>query len=103
VPVYEYEPTEHDCLMCTGRIEVLQGIDEAPIPFCPHCGLPVKRVISRASFSIRSGLTFQKAADKGFTSFRRVGKGQWEKIAGEGVDAIVGTPEDMESVEREKE
>jgi predicted nucleic acid-binding Zn ribbon protein len=82
--------------MCSGRIEVLQAVDEESIPYCPHCGLPVKRVVSRAAFSIKKGFTFQKAADRGFTSFRRVGKGQWEKIAGEGVDAIVAAPEDVE-------
>lgn len=83
MPIYEYEPTGHDCLMCEGRIEVIQGIEEEALRFCPHCGLDVKRVVSRASFKVDSGVNAEKAGEKGFTTFRRAGKDVWEKVAGE--------------------
>lgn len=103
MPIYEYEPTEHDCLMCPNRIEVLQGLDESPLEYCPGCGLPVKRVISRATFARHATkVDFEAAARRGFTTFRRSGAGTWEKVAGDGVDAIVGSPEDQAAVAAEK-
>jgi len=44
----------------------------------------------------------EKAAAKGFTTFKKVEKGKWEKVGGEGPDMIVGTPEDTAAVEAEK-
>lgn len=43
-----------------------------------------------------------EAAKRGFTTWKRAKKGEWEKVDGPGVDAIVGTPEDMAAVEEEK-
>lgn len=102
MPIYEYEPDGHDCLICNGRNEVLQPIDAEPLQYCPTCGLEVRRVISRASFSIQADANPDKAASRGFTTFKRVEKGKWEKVGGEGPDMIVGTPEDMAAVEAEQ-
>lgn len=82
VPVYEYEPDDRDCLMCEGRVEVLQGLEDEPLRYCPYCGLEVRRVISRASIQVRKGTDPESAAKKGFTTFRRGGKGVWERVAG---------------------
>ena len=86
MPIYEYEPVDRDCLMCEGRVEVLQGIEEEPLAFCPYCGLEVVRVISRASIKVERTPDAEAAAKKGFTTFRRAGKGVWEKVAGPGED-----------------
>lgn len=102
MPIYEYEPTDHDCLICNGRVEVLQGITDAPCEICPTCGLGVKRVVSRAQFKLDKKPSDEKSADRGFTKFKRVEKGKWEKISGPGVDMIVGTPEDVAAVEESK-
>jgi len=75
-----------------GRFEVLQALTSRHWSFCPGCGLPARRVVSRASIQLRPTLTPGKAAAKGLTTFKRAGPGQWEKVAGEGVDGIVGTP-----------
>jgi putative FmdB family regulatory protein len=98
MPIYEYEPVDHDCLMCEGKVSVIQGINEEPLTHCPDCGMPVRRVISKASFKLSKG-DFDQAAKKGFTTFRRSEQGVWEKIAGEGVDGIV-SPDKVEPVER---
>jgi hypothetical protein len=37
-----------------------------------------------------------KAGDRGFTTWRKVRKGEWEKVAGPGVDGIVGDPADVD-------
>lgn len=102
MPIYEYEPDDRDCLMCEGRIEVIQGISEDALKWCPQCGMEVKRVISRASFKMQKASGADKAAQKGFTTFKRAEEGKWEKVAGPGVDMIVGTEEDMQKVKEEK-
>lgn len=88
MPIYEYEPDGHDCLMCDGRVAVIQGVNDEPLKYCPDCGLEVRRVISKASFKLSKG-NFDSAAKKGFTTFRKTEKGVYEKIAGEGVDGII--------------
>jgi putative FmdB family regulatory protein len=96
VPIYEYEPADHDCLMCDGRIEVMQGINDAALEYCPYCGLPVRRVISRASIQIAKGLPPDAAAKRGFTTFRKLERGRYEKVAGEGPEMIVKTSDQQE-------
>ena len=88
MPIYEYEPLDHECLICNGRIEVLQGIHEDRCQFCPTCGLSVKRVVSRASFELKRGVSPDKASARGFTTYKKAQKGTYEKIAGEGPDAF---------------
>ena len=102
MPIYEYEPTGHDCLLCPNRVEVIQGVNDAPLAFCPHCGLDVKKIVSRATFGRARVANADRAGEKGLTTFRKVEKGKWEKIGGPGVDMIVGTPEDMAAIEAEK-
>lgn len=93
MPIYEYEPADHDCLMCSGRVAVIQAVDDEPLTYCPDCGLEVRRVISKASFKLSKG-NFDDAAKKGFTTFRKSEKGVWEKVAGEGVDGIIAVPDE---------
>lgn len=99
MPIYEYEPLEHLCGMCEGRIAVIQGVEEEPLDVCPDCGLAVRRVISTATFRLGVDIDADRAARHGLTTFRRVEKGKWEKVAGQGVDMIVGTPEDQATVD----
>lgn len=90
MPIYEYEPKDRDCLMCNGRVEVLQGIEEPALDHCPECGLEVRRVISRASIQVNRQLTPEAAAKKGFSTYKRAGKGTWEKVAGPGEGKVEG-------------
>lgn len=94
MPIYEYEPDDRECLMCEGRIEVIQAIDEEPIQFCPFCGLGVRKVISKASIVTSTKVDPEKAAKKGFSTFRRMEKGKWEKIAGPDGDKPADAPKD---------
>lgn len=102
VPVYEYEPDDRDCLMCSGRVDVIQGINEEPLKYCPWCGLEVRRVISKVTFKMAGTPAQDDVSTKGFTTFRRAEKGIWEKVSGEGPDILAGTKADMEAVEAEK-
>jgi len=74
--------------MCDGKVEVLQGIHDPALEFCPTCGNEVRKVISRASIKIDSSVSADSAAKKGFSTFRKLEKGKYEKIAGEGPDII---------------
>ncbi|MHB8635821.1 MAG: FmdB family zinc ribbon protein [Fimbriimonadaceae bacterium] len=93
MPVYEYEPLDHDCVICPGRVEVLQGVHDEPCKFCPICGLPVKRAVSRASFELKRTMNPEKASARGFTTYKRAQKGAYEKVAGEGPEAFTSPKE----------
>lgn len=102
MPIYEYELIHDDCLMCPGRFEALQALDEPPLKHCPSCGLPARRVISKANIKTRMPLDVEKAGKKGFTTWKRSKFGEWEKMSGPGVDAIIADPADVEAVNEEK-
>ena len=102
MPIYEYELLQGDCQICTGRFDALQSVSEDPLQRCPTCGLQVKRVVSQATFKTRSKFSAGKAGEKGLTTYQRTQEGQWEKVAGPGVDAIVGTAEDAAQIKKEK-
>jgi len=102
VPIYEYEPDGHECFICSGRVEAIQAIGDEPLRFCPTCGLEVRKVVSKAAIKIARPSGAQRAADKGFTTWKRAEKGTWEKVAGGGVDYMVGDPSDVASLDAEK-
>ena len=104
MPLYEYElnADEPECQMCPGRFAVLQGFSDENVIFCPHCGLPCHRVVSRVSFKATGENNAAKAAKHGLTTWKKVRVGEWEKIDGPGVDAIVGQKSDVEKIKSEK-
>lgn len=92
MPFYEYEHDGAPPDGCENRFETLQAISEPPLRACPTCGEPVHRVIS--TFSVgstpRSLLSADNIAKHGFTQYKKVGKGQYEKTAGRGPEGIQG-------------
>jgi len=94
VPIYEYEPEDRDCFLCEGVVEVMQGVGEEALKYCPTCGLSVNRIISRASFKVGKGVDAEKAAAKGFSTWKKAGKGVWEKVAGENGPDVIHKPAD---------
>ncbi|MBS1718437.1 MAG: zinc ribbon domain-containing protein [Armatimonadetes bacterium] len=84
MPIYEYEPVDHDCKQCHGRFEMLQRVDEEALTVCPTCGKACRRVVSRPSFKMDTNTSPDKAAEKGFTTYKRSGKGNYERVAGSG-------------------
>lgn len=90
MPIYEYAPIAGDCPHCHGRFEVFQHLSDAELTACPECGQACKKVISASNFAISGGHHLKEAniAEKGFTQYRRVEKGKYEKTAGNGPDTI---------------
>ena len=103
MPIYEYEPEGHDCLICEGRTSFIQGIKEEPFKYCPTCGMEVRRVVSRASIKIKNPHLSNQGEGKGFVTWQRAEKGVWEKVSGEsGPDYLIGSKEDIAAVDAEK-
>lgn len=90
MPIYEYAPIDASCDHCKDRFEAFQHMSEPELSVCPECGQACKRVISASNFAISGGhhLKEKNVADKGFTQYRRVEKGRYEKTAGKGPDTI---------------
>ena len=101
MPVYEYEHVFDECEMCGQRFAVVQSLDEPNLEYCPCCGLEVKRVVSQVSSLKGRPFKASEAAKKGFTTWKKSGEGEWEKIDGPGVDAIVGSEADKAALEAE--
>lgn len=75
--------------MCDGRVAAIQGINDAPLKYCPDCGLDVRRVISAFNSQVSKGNPIEKGVPRGFSTFRKMESGKWEKIAGnEGPDTF---------------
>jgi len=93
MPIYEYAAsTTPGCATCRDGFERLQRLADAPVDVCPECGTPVHRVLSAPQVVAGQGHVLREShvAKHGFTQYRRVGKGKYEKTAGKGPDTISG-------------
>lgn len=48
MPIYEYQ-----CESCEKLTEAIQRLDEEPLAICPHCGGPLKKLMSAPSFQFK--------------------------------------------------
>jgi len=92
VPIYEYEPVGRDCLICNNRLELMQKVSEEPLTVCPYCGMEIRRVISRAQFQLKVPTDPDRAAQRGFVTYKKADKDTWELAAGEGPKEIRRRP-----------
>jgi putative FmdB family regulatory protein len=61
MPIYEYQ-----CDDCERVTEALQKVDDPPLAECPHCGGPVRKLLSAPSFHFKgSGWYVTDYARKG--------------------------------------
>jgi hypothetical protein len=102
MPIYVYEHVYDRCPISGDVFEVIQGSDEEPLRYCPGCGLEVRRTVGPVNIKLTPRFDPERAARRGFTTWRKTGDGQWEKLAGSGVDAIVAAPEDIEAIRQER-
>lgn len=91
MPFYEYVSTDAtDCDHCRTPFTVLQRLADETLSVCPSCGQPVRRVISPPNVV---GGTAHKLKESniekaGFTQYKKIGKGVYEKTAGKGPGVI---------------
>jgi putative FmdB family regulatory protein len=90
MPIYEYVAKSAGCPTCRNGIERLQKISDPPLEACPDCGAPLERVIGAPSVATGGSHLLREShlAKNGFTQYRKVGKGKYEKTAGRGPATI---------------
>ena len=95
MPVYEYEHTGKACQLGR-RFEFRQPIADAPLQKCPHCGRPVRKVISLVGISAPK--TNSELRDLGFTKLVRRDNGVYENVTARDKDSrymVRGKPETL--------
>ena len=90
MPIYTYQIFNDDGSE-GGTFDVLQKISEPALTEDPETGKPVRRIIGAPSISGRHSdrATTNRLSDSniekhGFTKYKKVGQGQYEKRAGVG-------------------
>ncbi|MCB1642933.1 MAG: zinc ribbon domain-containing protein [Xanthomonadales bacterium] len=86
MPIYEYRPEGAGCAHCQDGIEVFLRADEAAPSQCPHCGAELRQLISAPTVVSGQAHVLKEShfAERGFTQYRKVGGGVYEKTAGKG-------------------
>ena len=93
MPIHEYVPLDGPgCALCCYGFERLQRADEPALMQCPACGGAVRRTLNAPAVVTGQAhvLKEKHVAKHGFTQYRRVAKGRYEKTAGSGPDKIGG-------------
>jgi len=91
MPIYEYmNATEQGCDQCRDGFTRLEKLADVPLHACPRCGAPVRRMISAPTVvSGKAHMLKQSSIEKaGFTQYKKIGKGVYEKTAGKGPGII---------------
>ena len=93
MPIYEYQASgDKNCDHCRMPFDIMQKLSDDPLRFCPECHNPVGRKISRPNLaSPAPSLSPENIEKHGYTQFKKVGKGVYEKTAGKGPDYITDT------------
>jgi putative FmdB family regulatory protein len=85
MPTYEYRHLQPGS-SCPERFEVYGSVAMSDLHSCPDCGKPIERELSAAGV-ISGKAHLQKEAhfsQRGFTQYRKLEKGVYEKTAGQG-------------------
>lgn len=88
MPIYEYAPTSPGtgCEHCAEGLEVLARISDPDLSCCPHCGTDLQRRISAPNVVAGTAHMMKEShyAERGFTQYKKIGKGVYEKAGGKG-------------------
>ncbi len=80
MPFYEYELCEGDCKVCGGKFTLRRPLSAAPLTQCPACKKPVRKIISQFTSPLKlKPVSVSDAKKAGFTTFKRIGKGEYER------------------------
>jgi putative FmdB family regulatory protein len=92
MPIFEYRSTGEGCAHCREGFDHLQKLSDSALECCPQCGGPVQQCISAPALAIGGAhlLGEKKLGEKGFTQYRKIGKGVYEKTVGKGPQIIRG-------------
>lgn len=92
MPIYAYQALATGCGYCEAGFDQLQKLADPELSQCPRCGAGVQRLLSAPALAIGGQhlLNEKRLGDKGFTQYRKIGKGVYEKTAGKGPGIIRG-------------
>jgi putative FmdB family regulatory protein len=80
MPLYEYEPCGGSCGICRGKFTLNRPLSAPELVQCPLCRKPVQKMISGFSTPrIIAPLSVTDAKKAGFSVWKRVGKGEYER------------------------
>ena len=80
MPLYEYELCKGNCAVCGGQFAMSQTIGAAALTICPRCWLAVRKIISLPNVPrITQPVSHIDAKKAGFTIFKRISKGEYER------------------------
>lgn len=80
MPLYEYELCEGSCTACGGKFTLRRPMSAAELTKCPGCKRPVRKLISGFSTpNILKPTSYSDAKKAGFTVFKKIGKGEYER------------------------
>lgn len=91
MPFYEYVSREaNGCDHCSSPFTVLQRLSDETLAACPECGRPVRRIISPPNVVAGEAHKLKESniEKAGFTQYKKIGKGVYEKTAGKGPGVI---------------
>ena len=80
MPIYVYELCEGDCKVCGGCFELNRPMNREPLTHCPLCRKAVRKVIANVNTpKIAKPLSVSDAKNAGFSVWKKVGKGEYER------------------------
>lgn len=90
MPIYIYRASgTQSCRYCAHQFERRQGIHDPRLERCPECGAGVQRVITAPNLpSSAPDMSAANIEKRGFTQYRKVEKGVYEKTIGRGPKLI---------------
>jgi hypothetical protein len=77
MPMDEYEVCEGGCHICGGKVTLYRPLSAAPLKVCPLCKKSVRRLWS--AFNTPKAASISDAKKAGFTVYKRLGKGEYER------------------------
>lgn len=91
MPIFDYQCIDAPgCDHCRDGFEHLERLHAEPLAQCPRCGCAIRRLIGAPAMAM-GGSHLQKEkkiGESGFTQYRKIGKGVYEKTAGKGPSII---------------
>ena len=90
MPIYQYQLDDSQtCDYCEGGFEQIQNASEPALTACPECGALASRQLSAPNIRRSAPSLAEKNLDQhGFTQYKKVERGVYEKTVGKGPKVI---------------
>lgn len=81
MPLREYAAIDpkNSCDHCREGFERMEAVHADPLKTCPRCGGKVRRLLSAPSVGRSESGLHDRAKSAGFTTYKKTGKGEYEK------------------------